>query len=154
MVDINYVEDEEELYRSVRADPQYDEYTYNDDGELIISYKAFQDRNREPSVDRAELRAFRPEDSKRGEKDGIVSLITQEVRGIGQVVTRVSEKENISHAVDVIPRPIEDNESHAQVEVEPNFFGSDNKQNKAFKLLRKSLARLATNRGWTLKPEK
>ena len=50
------------------------------------------------------------------------------------------------------PKPKEYNKAHAQVIVNPKFFGSNNKQKKAFKLLRISLARLATERGWTIPP--
>lgn len=149
MVEPTCVDNEEALYRSVR--PNSDEYHY-DSGKLQITYRAFQDKNLRPSVDRAKLRLFNPESSKLGTSDGIVTLIAQEVRNIGEVTTRVSDVENKKHAVDVIHRPENDNPSHSQIEVAPHFFGSSNKQDKAFKLLRISLARLATERGWTLEP--
>lgn len=151
----NLISDEEELYRSVRSQTEFTEYFYDDFGQLKITEDAFRDRNKEPSVDRAKLRDFNPALSKLSETDGIVSLIKKDVRSIGEVETR-GEVNNISHAVDVIYVPIfakPENLAHSQITVEPKFFGSENKQKKAFKLLRIALARLATQSGWKLEPK-
>lgn len=149
----NYVSDEEELYRSVRGDLDLDEYRYDEStGELVITDRAFRDKGKEPSVDRATLRDFDPNKSRIGEGDGIVSLIARDVRQIGDVKSKKEDNE-IKHAVDIKPDPIESNDAHALITVQPEFFGSENKQKKSFKLLRKALARLATENGWTLAPE-
>ncbi|WP_411726201.1 hypothetical protein [Methyloglobulus sp.] len=152
----NFISDEEELYRSVRKLSEIDsEYIYDDTGHLIFTKDAFRDQKKEPSVDRAKLRNFNPSLSKLSETDGIVSLITKEVRSIGKIETKGDVK-NLSHAVDVIYNPIHDeheNLAHSLITVEPKFFGSENKQKKAFKLLRIALARLATQRGWKLEPK-
>lgn len=146
----NYVLDEEALYRNVRGGGE-DEYRYDETGQLIISNNAFLDRNKKPSVDRAKLNNFDPEKSRMRKEDGIVTLIAQEVRQIGDVRSN-NGGGSIAHAVDVSPDPVPRNKAHAQITVEPDFFGSSSKQKKAFKLLRIALARLATQNGWTLNP--
>lgn len=154
MMTEDYVSDEEELYRSVRKDINADEYRYDENtGELVITSQAFRDSQREPSVDRAKLRDFDPNKSRIGEGDGVVSLIAKDVRQIGDVKSKNTDDE-IEHAVDIKPDPTSDNEAHALITVQPEFFGSDEKKKgKSFKLLRKALARLATENGWTLEPE-
>lgn len=148
----DYVSDEEQLYRNVRGEGA-DEFYYDETtGNLVIESKAFLDPQKEPSVDRAKLRNFDPEKSRIGEKDGIVALITQKVRQIGNVTTNDDKGRQVNHAVDVSADPIPENEAHARIVVEPKFFGTESKRNKAFKLLRKALARLATQGGWTLEP--
>lgn len=152
MGDDGYIADEEELYRSVRGRREDDEYYYDDMGNLVIRNAAFKDRHKEPSVDRAKFRNFNPSLSKLSHSDGIVSLITKDVRAIGDVKTPTDQGTK-EHAVDVIYNPIPgENEAHSQITVDPAFCGSRNKQDKAFKLLRIALARLATRNGWTLPP--
>jgi hypothetical protein len=146
------VSDEERLYRNVRGKGS-DEFFYDPaTGHLTIESKAFLDQQKEPSVDRAKLRNFDPEQSRLKEENGIVTLITQEVRQMGDVVTVDDKGSQFSHAVDVNAASISGNKAHALIVVEPKFFGSVSKQKAAFKLLRKALARLATQRGWTLEP--
>lgn len=149
----DHVSDDEELYRNVRGKLADDEYFYDSHtGQLIITPKAFLDRKKEPSVDRAKLRGFNPAQSRMA-GSGIVSLGTQDVRHIGTVKTNDPDEKTVKHAVDVKPAPIpSENEAHALITVNPEFFGSENKQTKAFSLLRKALAMLASRNGWTLKP--
>jgi len=151
----DHVSDDEELYRNVRGKLTEDEYFHDTHtGQLIITAQAFRDRKKEPSVDRAKLRDFNPEQS-RMSGSGIVSLVTQDVRHIGTVKTNDPDEKTVKHAVDVKPAPIpSENEAHALITVNPEFFGSENKQTKAFSLLRKALATLATKNGWTLEPRK
>lgn len=150
------IANEEELYRSIRGRKEDGEYHYNDDGMLVINPDAFRDRNKEPSVDRAALRDHNPVLSRKpptdGIEQGVVTLLTLNVRDIGDVVTPVDGGKNVTHSVDVIYDPLPDNIAHAKVTVEPEFFGAENKKKKAFKLLRISLAYLATDAGWTLEP--
>jgi len=157
MVEITKVQDDEELYRSIRIDK--DEHTYVA-GKRIFTYKAFQDRHMEPSVDRAILRDNNAESSKLSSTDGIASLITIEVRTIADVKTEIqenSEKKETQHNVDVKHAPVVEQEivtnpAHSLVTVSPAFLGSGTKQSKTFKLLKIALAKLATERGWTLEP--
>jgi hypothetical protein len=149
--------DDEILYRSVRGGEDHDEYEYDDFGNLIIKPEAFKDRNKEPSVDRAKLRNYNPALSKLSSTDGIVELLTGDVREIGNVESTKDDKKKL-HSVDVIYKPvtaiedIPENLAHSEVTVSPQFFGNDKKQKKAFKLLRISLARLATQKGWLVAP--
>lgn len=148
----DHISNQEILYRSVRSKDN-SEYFYNEDNQLIITRAAFSDKIKQPSVDRAELRDFTPSLSKLNESDGIVSLITGDVRAIGSIETPHEEASNVKHAVEVVYSPRQENNAHSHVTVEPSFFGSDKKQKKAFKLLRIALARLATNSGWLLEPQ-
>jgi hypothetical protein len=145
------VSDYEQLFRSVRGNPDDDEYDYQS-GRLIVTPAAFKDRQKNPSVDRAELLGNNPSLAKKNPTDGIVMLLTQKVREIGEVYTKVKEDEQLCHGVDVIPDPTDENKAHALVTVNPDFFGSNNKQTKAFRLLRIALARIATENGWTIEP--
>lgn len=152
----DHVSDEEELYRNVRGEEDSDEFRIDPHtGRLEFTSQAFLDRKRTPSVDRAKLQNFDPQQSLLTDTNGIVSLITEEVRQIGQVKSKSDKGKEVQHAVDVIhdPNPPEDpeNDAHSLIVVEPEFLSSD-KQGKAFKLLRKALARLATKRGWTIEP--
>ena len=148
----DYVSDDEELYRNVRGALTEDEYYYDDDKSLVITRQAFLSPEKEPSVDRAKLKNFDPQQSKLNETNGIVTLVTEEVRGIGDVATSYEGKENVEHAVDVKPDPKPDNEAHSLIVVTPEFFGGKDKQKSVFKLLRIALARLATEKGWTIPP--
>lgn len=145
------VQDDEELYQSVRGKLEYDEYSYNDARELTIQPAAFRDRNREPSVDRAKLREFDPSLSKLSDTDGIVSLMTSDVRAIP-----VEDRTIEDHTIDVIYNPISENPAHSQITMTPKKFISNisnSRQSKAFKSLQKALALLATENGWTLEPK-
>lgn len=146
----DFVRDDEELYRRVRSASKFEEY-FIDRGKLIINPSAFNDPYRKPSVDRAELKQLKPTLSRLNETDGIVSLVTCDVRAIKDVETKTEEKETV-HAVDVIPDPTPDNSAHSQIIVNPEFFDTESKQKKTFRKLRVALAKLATKNGWTLKP--
>ncbi len=150
----DYVSDEEQLYRNVRGNLVYDEYSYDlTTGDVTFLPQAFKDREKEPSVDRAKLKDFDPEQSRISADNGIVTLITQELRQIGDVRTLDDKGSPVKHAVDVTADPIpKKNEAHARIVVEPKVLGSESKKKKAFRLLRIALARLATQRGWTLEP--
>lgn len=148
------VQDDEELYRNVRGELKYDEYSYDDTGKLIIHSAAFRDTCKKPSVDRAKLKEFNPVLAKLNQTNGIVSLTADEVRSIGEVQTKIQGANTVVHAVDVIYDPIPGkNLAHSQIIVNPEFFGSKSKKNKVFKLLQRALARLATEKGWTLEPQ-
>lgn len=143
----DFVRDGEELYRSVRGEIKYDEYSINDAGEYIVQPAAFRDRHREPSVDRAEIRGFDPSLSKLGDTDGIVSLIAGEVRCLPK-----NDIELTDHTIDVIYMPTMENPAHSQIMIKPKSSISKTRAKKVFKSLQKALARLANLKGWTLKP--
>ncbi len=141
------VRNEEELYRSVRGEIEYDEYSVNDAGKYIVQPAAFRDRHKRPSVDRAELRNFDPSLSKLSDTDGIVSLVTGEIRFLPKVDIELAD-----HTIDVIYTPISENPAHSEISMTPTYRISNNREKKAFKSLQKALARLANLKGWTLKP--
>ena len=143
----NFVRDEEKLYRSVRGEIEYDEYSINDAGEYIVQPAAFRDRHRRPSVDRAELRGFDPSLSKLSNTDGIVSLITGEVRRLPKEDIQLAD-----HTIDIIYMPTMENFAHSQIMMAPTCSISKTREKKAFKSLQKALARLVNQQGWTLKP--
>ena len=109
----DFVRNEEELYRSVRG--KLEEYSYGPKGNLQISSEAFRDRDRKPSVDRAELRKFNPALSKLSDTDGVVSLMTADVRAIGIVKTKIQNEDAVVHAVDVVYDPTPENPAHSQI---------------------------------------
>lgn len=124
----DFIEDDEELYRR---------YSYDSETKGKINSKAFFDRDRQPSVDRAKLRDFQPALSKWCDTDGVVSLIAGEVRGI------LIE----NHTIDVIYAPIlEDpkNLAHSLITIKPKGNVSKSKQKEAFSTLRRSLVLLST----------
>ncbi len=143
--------DDEELYRNVRAGPGSIEYSYDDEGRLIIQPEAFRDRHKKPSVDRASLVDYNPSVVLLNPTNGIVSLMAGDVRAIADVVTTTRDK-TVNHVVDVVHDPTPQRRSHAVINVNPEFFDSESKQKKVFKFLQKALARLATAHGWTLRP--
>ena len=100
----DFVRDGEELYRSVRGKLN-EEYSYDDTGKLRFSSQAFRDISKKPSVDRAELKGFNPALSKLSETDGIVSLMTRDIRAIGTVQTKIQDADVVVHAVDVLYDP-------------------------------------------------
>ena len=128
------VQDNEELYQSIRGELEAKEYSF-DRGKLIILPAAFRDRHKKPSVDRAKLREFTPSLSKLNETDGIVSIMASDVRAIGEVKTKVQNEDVVVHTVDVTADPTAENPAHSQIIVNPGFFDSKNKQRNAFKLL-------------------
>ena len=65
----DHVQDDEELYRSVRGKLEDKEYSIRK-GKLIIEAAAFQDRYKQPSVDRAKLIDYNPALSQKSETDG------------------------------------------------------------------------------------
>ena len=142
------IRDDEELYRRVRIntkDPgDKDRYSINNAREVTIHSTAFFDRNRQPSVDRAKLREFNPVLSQEDETDGIISLIAGDVRAIPIE----------AHTVDVIYDPTPMNPAHSQITITPEGTVSNTKQKQAFSTLRRALALLATQKGWTLEPKR
>ncbi len=140
----DFVKDEEVLYRSIPYDKR--DYYTTKEGELKISSQAFGDRSMKPSVDRADLCDNNPKYTQIDPKDGIVSLICQNVRLID--LTQKDEKgkqELYKYKIDVIPRPEYENIAHAQVEPSPEY-----KNKQSFRKIQERLAYLAC---WEIRPE-
>ncbi len=82
MNEADYIDNDEELYRRFESNelntktPPH--YIVKASGEILIQSTAFLGGER-PSVDRAKLRS-KPEDSKKNDTDGILSVITEDVR--------------------------------------------------------------------------
>ena len=147
------VEDDEELYRNVHGDPQFDEYYYDVEGKLIFQRAAFNDTDKKPSVDRAKMVGDNPSDALLNPTNGIVSLLAKDVRAITGVKTTV-ENETTVHAVDVVYDPECERLAHSIITVKPEYPKVGNQQKKAFRRLRTALARLATQNGkWTVQPK-
>jgi hypothetical protein len=139
------VKDEELLFRCVFYGKNY--YTIQD-GKLRISSQAFADRNMQPSVDRAILCNNNPEHTQVNSEDGVVGLISQDIRMIDNIIQRDNKgNEQFKYKIDVIPRPIENNFAHAQVEPSPEY-----KNKSTFRKVQERLARLASEKGWAILP--
>lgn len=143
------VEDEEILYRSVAKDC----FTLID-GKLKLTSTAFNDPTQKPSVDRAKLCGFNPAHVKKKTTDGVVSLVAISIRQIADVIQNDKYGQpKPAHEIDVIPDPIKncptqaDNPAHALIIAHPNFAND-----KVFKKLKKSLARIASQGGWLIEP--
>lgn len=139
--------DDETLFRSVRDEPQH--FGCDATGELKrLSHSAFNDRDMQPSVDRATLRAGGAGDSRKSDSDGVVALVAVEVRAIKGVATRDSKgRAKQPHQVDVVHAPEADNHSHSLVKTAPQV-ASDG----AFKRLKEALCFIAATKGWAFPP--
>lgn len=142
------VSDDEVLYRSVQNHPDYFSMV---DGKVRFSASAFNDRTHKVSVDRARLRQS-AEETKFSSTDGVVALLTLDVRGIDSVEQTDT---GAPYRIDVIPRPIKadqaqgikENPAHAQVESAPELANRSR-----FKRLKEALAQLANRGGWHMEP--
>lgn len=149
MADDNVLDDEH-LYRRVSNSSTL--YTMVE-GKLRLSSGAFNDPDsangeKRPSVDRATLRNNDPSAAKTHPTQGVVGLVTSDVRAI-RSVTKTDQKGNVIaiHDVDVIPDRLPTNDSHALITVTPNF-----ESRRPFDRLKDSLARLAERQGWLVVP--
>ena len=96
---------------------------------------AFNDRNKKPSVNRACISPD-PRDTRRSSSDGVVALVTQEVRTDVRVFVDPNAPANkrTEYKVDVFARPIlsgnpdgeQENLAHAQIETEPEYVSKEN----------------------------
>lgn len=139
------VHDDEFLYRSV-SPGRGNLYNY-EGGKLKLSSQAFNDKKyNQPSVDRAQLRNNDPKNSQLSPNDGIVSLLTKEIRN--ETVKINNPADPIQYALDVRPDPIDDNPAHAIIISSPLY-----KNDNAFRKVKIKLALLANKRGWLLEPK-
>lgn len=120
------VADEEALYRRVL--PNYYQ-TDSRTGLKRLSPQVFSDRELKISVDRAILCANNPNYTKKSDNDGVLSLITGDIRAINNLV-RLDAKGNVinDQVVNVDPDPInnmendaDNNPAHALIYATPDF---------------------------------
>jgi hypothetical protein len=142
------IDDSEILFRCVFYGRNL--YKTEDNGTLRLSSTAFADKKQEPSVDRSSLCKEDPHWTQVDEKDGVVSIVTRDVRSIiksGKNPDKNDDERTIIYSLDVVPKPTEDNEAHAVVQPSPEY-----QTKNVFKKVRESLARIASERGWVLPP--
>lgn len=133
----DYIENDEELYRRIELNelntktPPH--YTIKASGEIKIESAAFLGGER-PSVDRAKLKCFKPEKTKKNVTDGIISIIAEDVRSISIQ----------DYTVCVEYKPIDGNKAHSEIIISPNRDGISNSRRKsALSDLRRGLAHIA-----------
>ena len=150
---VTKINDDELLYRSVRADPSYDEYFCDDDNNLVILPNAFKDGRTRPSVSRAGMDGVDPciYPYRLSETDGIVGLIAGEIRAINDVTSQL-ENEKLVYKVDIEHKPSNKNKAHAQIFAIPKFQGKQEEKEEAFDRLKISLANLASKTNWIVEP--
>jgi hypothetical protein len=141
----------EVLFRSVRPD----EVTAEGSGKWRLSSTAFNDGGRKPSVDRAAIHP-NPIEAKKNATDGIVELLTEEVRKDRIIINAdaPAHRQRI-YIVNVFAREIRagnpqglpENLAHAQIESAPAF-----QTDSHFKKLKERLCRLAETRPFRIAP--
>ena len=141
-----FVLDEEAVFRAVADNPQL--FAVDESGSLRLSGSAFNDPRREPSVDRSSLKHGGAGASRRSESDGVICLVSGEVRAVKTVVTLDQKQRPLhAHQIDVVHDPVEGNAAHAVVRTAPTL-ASDG----AFRRLKEALCLLANRRGWAFPP--
>jgi len=147
---IDFVADDEILYRRV---PRIEGlYVIQNDKTVRVSTAAFSDRAFRPSVDRARLHQHNPKRIQREPSDGVVSVVTLDVRSIDTVVQQDKDKNTLQiFTVDVEHVPIlndavlPDNLAHAEIYTKPPC-----PNRSIFRKLAERLAQLANERGWDI----
>lgn len=99
-----------------------------------------------PSVDLAMLCNHDPVHTQMDSTDGVIELIIGRVRQIKNI-RKIAGNDTIEYDIDVIPRPKESNEAHAQIEPSPEFSSGS-----TFKKLKERLAILVSEAGWKIQP--
>ena len=147
----DHIENGESLYRRIKSDPSMFPII---DGKQRFSSTVFNSPDHKPSVDRAKLRSS-PSETKVAITDGVITLLTADVRAISIENTSADPGASKTYSVDVIPRPVPvdnpdglaENKAHAQIEADP-ILASPSR----FKKLKEALALLASQNGWSIKP--
>ena len=125
----NSIEDLNQMSLTLKHPPHY---IVKASGEIKLQSAAFLGGER-PSVDRAKLRS-KPKDTKENDTDGILSVITEDVRSISIQ----------DFTVDVKYEPFDDNKAHSEIIIIPNRDGISNSRKKgALSDLRRGLADIA-----------
>lgn len=138
------VKDDEILYRRVQAGKKLK--VRQPDGTFRVSSQAFRDPNYRPSVNRAELCDYNPSKVQFEPTDGVVSLVTRDVRAIDSVILYGQNRYPIqSYNIDVEHMPEQNNFAHAEIYMSP----ATNSQG-VFRRLQERLAQLASQREWEI----
>lgn len=97
-------------------------------GNKVISSQAFSDKTRQVSVDRAKINQHNPDRTKFLVTDGVVELITREVRGISNISKNDGKGNPLQlQTLVVTPDPIKDdpelpdNPAHALISSTPDY---------------------------------
>lgn len=130
------VKDDEILYRRVQAGKN--RKVPQPDGTFRLSSQAFGDPNYRPSVNRAELCDNDPAKVQLNPTDGVVSLLTYEVRATDTVILYNQNRVIQSYNIDVEHVPEPDNFAHAEIYMTP-----PTRSQGVFRRLQERLARLA-----------
>lgn len=139
-----FVANEEVLYRCVRSGRNLK--ALQPDGTFKLSAMAFSDPYYRPSVNRAKLCDNNPKLTQFDPKDGVVQLVTHEVRAIGTVVQNDPKGKPIKKFnIDVEHVPEPDNFSHAEIYANPEI-----QSKSVFRKMIESLAQLANKRPWAI----
>lgn len=147
-----FVNDNETLYRRVPYGKNL--YVVQSDSSIRFSSQAFSDPRYRPSVDRAELCHHNPTHTQLKPSDGVISLVTHDVRSIEGIVQNDQNGNALqSFDVDVEHVPVvndpvlPDNDAHAEIYTIPVC---PNKN--IFRKLSEKLALLASKRQWEIEP--
>ena len=140
-MDENFITNEEILYRCVFHERNCYQII---DNTAEVSTLAFTDKNKQPSVDRANLCNYDPSHTQKNDQDAVVSLITENVRAIKIVQNDPKGNPEFPYKIDVIYRPLDENVAHAQIEPSPEY-----RNRTPFKKLLERLAYLAK---WEISP--
>lgn len=145
----DFVADDELLYRCIFYKTSDGTKTYKvENDKVYVSNSAFRDADLAPSVDRAVLCQQDPKHTQKSPEDGVVGLISQDVRLIDSVVQKDSKgREEFTYKIDILPRPLPDNGAHAQIEPTPAY-----RSKSVFRKLLERLAFLANQREWEISP--
>src|SRR5216683_84497 len=148
----DFVDDDEMLYRRIssRQHAVSPLYEYRDDGTIRIHSTAFSSRDFRISVDRAKLHDYNPQKAQEDESDGVVSLLTRDIRNIVGLARKVAGGCEVQFRIDVEPVPLPENAAHAEIYAIPGF---DYDSKTVFRKLRERLVQLAEER-WALLPDK
>lgn len=148
---VDVVDNAEVLFRRIRF-----EWIVHGQGTWRLSSQAFTDKWCKPSVNRASI-APDPTATKHDQSDGVLQLVTEEVRRIDSVIRNpvAPVHAQVPYRLDVIACPIlagnpedePENLAHAQIESDPVL------ENKSrFDKVKDALARLAQSRPLVIAP--
>jgi len=133
------VDNKELLYHAVRKG----HFTRLSGTEVTVSANAYTDPHMRPSVDRAGMKGFDPQETRfNDDSNAVVSLVAKEVRAINDVYqfTASGQPSGDAYVFDVVWRPEPENPAHSQVETDREM------NDGTFKRLRRTLAYLSSKR--------
>ena len=143
-IKVTVINDDELLYRSfpvpdLRGNVPMLHFS-DQEGKVGFLKTAFNDRKKEPSVDRASYLSS-PEEAKMNQNDGIIAITAQEVREMS-----IHEQTH-----NPISDPTPQRPAHAILKTYPSF-GQTKSEKRRWKGFQDLLAAAATNRGWLVNP--